>query len=637
MALPRVTIPTPPPPPREGGLRVRLENFFQRVVSLVLTQAHEAIEDILSRALLKFLTYQHPRLRSLFARVLDLLSRNPNFPAELRDLIAAAREGEGEVDTVALYLAGIAASLGTISAIGRLTWQDYIYRMIAAYRPERPPLEAMIRAAWRGAISAERYREVEGHIGVPRDLADGVAEVIRPRLTDAELGELRRRRPDLAAAIRDELERRGWRREEIERWEQIQTRVPEASAILDGWLRGELAESEAVRRLGQHGFTDQDARLLMRLAYIIPGPSDLIRMAVREAFDDAIARKYRYDENFPESFAQWAAKQGLSREWAVRYWRAHWELPSPTQVFEMLHRGLITIQDVDEYLRLADYAPHWRPLLRAISYNPVTRVDVRRMYRLGVINREEVKRRYQMLGYTPEDAELLTRFTEKYEGPDGEDERERRRELTRSIIEQAYYKRIIDAGEFRARLAELGYAADDVELLLRLVDARRAVDKAPDLEAERREDIRSIVERLYTRRTLSEAEAREALGAVGFRQTEIDLILATAEFAREESAREATIKLIAEAYISSQMTRADAIAALGELNVPPAQQDTLLREWERTRRFRSRGLTEAAYRRAWKLGIITEEEYREELRGLGYSDRAIEISVRLARAGEESI
>jgi hypothetical protein len=382
------------------------------------------------------------------------------------------------------------------------------------------------------------------------------------------------------------------------------------------------------------GFSADDARLLIRLARWIPGPSDLIRMAVREAFDDRIAQKYGYDQDFPPAFAEWLAKTGGSAEWARAYWRAHWELPSPTQVFEMLHRGIISSADVDEYLRLADYAPVWRPRLRAISYSPVTRVDIRRMYRLGVIDRNEVKRRYQHLGYTPEDAELLTKFTEKYEGPEGSDELERRRELTRSVIEQAYYKRLIDHVEFAARLRDLRYDDDDIELLRRLVDARRAVEKAPDLEAERRNDIRNIVERLYAKGTLTPDQSREALRSVGFAQTEIDLILSVAEFARVESLRDRTIARIGDAYVAGQLSRTDAIARLGELNVPPQQVDRHFADWDSQIRFRSRGLTEAQARAALKAGIIDEERYRNELRGLGYSDQAIDVLVELARRGE---
>jgi hypothetical protein len=172
-------------------------------------------------------------------------------------------------------------------------------------------------------------------------------------------------------------------------------------------------------------------------------------------------------------------------------------------------------------------------------------------------------------------------------------------------------------------------------LLRRLVDARRAVEKAPDLEVERRNDVRNIVERLYMKGTLTPDQARDALRGVGFAQTEIDLILSVAEFARVESLRDRIIARIGDAYVAGQLSRTDAIARLGELNVPPQQVDRHFADWDSQIRFRARGLTEAQARAAWKAGIIDEERYRRELRGLGYSDQAIEVLVELARRGQE--
>ena len=48
---------------------------------------------------------------------------------------------------------------------------------------------------------------------------------------------------------------------------------------------------------------------------VIPSISDLITFVVREVIT-------------PDEFYDWAAKQGLSREWAENYWEAHWRLPS---------------------------------------------------------------------------------------------------------------------------------------------------------------------------------------------------------------------------------------------------------------------------------------------------------------------
>ena len=52
----------------------------------------------------------------------------------------------------------------------------------------------------------------------------------------------------------------------------------------------------------------------------------------------------------------------------------------------MLHRGVIDTAELDMLLRAQDVMPFWRDRLTAIAYRPLTRVDVRRMYKQGVLN-----------------------------------------------------------------------------------------------------------------------------------------------------------------------------------------------------------------------------------------------------------
>ncbi|GAH79863.1 unnamed protein product, partial [marine sediment metagenome] len=75
----------------------------------------------------------------------------------------------------------------------------------------------------------------------------------------------------------------------------------------------------------------------------------------------------------------WAGKKGLSKEWSERYWAAHWNLPSPQQGFEMLHRGVINVSELNMLLRALDVMPFWRDKLTAIAFRRLTRVDIRRM------------------------------------------------------------------------------------------------------------------------------------------------------------------------------------------------------------------------------------------------------------------
>jgi hypothetical protein len=188
---------------------------------------------------------------------------------------------------------------------------------------------------------------------------------------------------------------------------------PSTQDLIAYELRKDPQLSDLDRQLRKIGIHPDYHALYKELAYQIPPIADIITMAVREAFTPDIAARFGQYEGLPSAFVEWVGKKGLSREWAERYWAAHWSLPSPQQGFEMLQRGVITRDDLYLLLRALDIMPFWRDKLIQISYNPLTRVDIRRMYALGVLSETEVNKAYQDIGYNTENAARLTLFTVK--------------------------------------------------------------------------------------------------------------------------------------------------------------------------------------------------------------------------------
>lgn len=219
-----------------------------------------------------------------------------------------------------------------------------------------------------------------------------------------------------------------------------------------------------LRKIGVH--PDYVAQL-KELAYIIPPVGDIITMAVREAFTPEIAARFGQYEDFPKPFAEWAAKKGLSNEWAERYWASHWTLPSATQGFEMLHRGAIRVDELNMLLRALDIMPFWRDKLTRIAYRRLSRVDIRRMYRLGVLSEEDVYAAYLELGYNERDAKRMTDFTVKQT-------LETLSKFTSRDVVSAYVKRMIDATEARSLLGLLGVKSRDMSFILSTADYKRS-------------------------------------------------------------------------------------------------------------------------------------------------------------------
>ena len=134
---------------------------------------------------------------------------------------------------------------------------------------------------------------------------------------------------------------------------------------------------------------------------MIPSLSDLITMLTREVIT-------------PEEYREYASWHGESAEWANRRWEAHWRLPSPEMIHDAYHRGLLTAEEWDKYLVWHDYKPDPRPgisvsdldIVRGLRKALIPRVDLRRAWEMGVIDDEELVRRYRLLGYE-DDAELM--------------------------------------------------------------------------------------------------------------------------------------------------------------------------------------------------------------------------------------
>jgi len=139
----------------------------------------------------------------------------------------------------------------------------------------------------------------------------------------------------------------------------------------------------------------------------------------------------------------------------------------------MLHRGLITISDVETILRIADYPPYFIDKLIKIAYLPFTRVDVRRMYQMGVLSEAELITAYKDIGYDEEKAKRLTEFTVRFETKDD-------RDLTKSEIMKLYEIGLIDRETCHKELLALRYEAYEADYLITLVEYRQEKEGLDD-------------------------------------------------------------------------------------------------------------------------------------------------------------
>ena len=250
----------------------------------------------------------------------------------------------------------------------------------------------------------------------------------------------------------------------------------DTDTVRELYLRGLFLPDKAKSELRKQGYTDDRIDELIETWYPIPAPNDLITMAVREAFSESQAASLGLDYNLPSAFVEWASKQGISAQWAKMYWRAHWQLPSPQMGYEMVHRGLITEDDLRGLLVALDYSPRWHDALMGINYNLMTRVDLRRIFELGLINADEMEQKYREIGYSPGDAKLLRAWTEVEYNQEYKD-------ITKTEIINQYLEGIIDEDKMRDMLLYMGYTSERIETMVALAQYKRAYAKQTTLIA----------------------------------------------------------------------------------------------------------------------------------------------------------
>lgn len=285
---------------------------------------------------------------------------------------------------------------------------------------------------------------------------------------------------------------------------------PSSQDIIAFELRRDPKLSRLDVELKRIGIHENYFGMYKELAQQIPPIADIITMAVREAFTPAIAARFGQYADFPQPLEMWAEKKGLSKEWARRYWAAHWSLPSPLQGFEMLHRGAINEGELNMLLRALDVMPFWRGRLTKIAYRRVTRVDIRRMYKAGIISVKDVYDANKELGYTDRDAKRMADFTVQWALP-------KEASITRSDILTAYKTRMIDRVDASELLENMGEEYFHREFMLKAVDYKKGLE-ITELQ------IKGI-SNLYKRRAIDADTARADLLKLDLPSDEVDLLM----------------------------------------------------------------------------------------------------------------
>lgn len=313
--------------------------------------------------------------------------------------------------------------------------------------------------------------------------------------------------------MRKELGEAGYSDERQDILVRSSRRLLDLGELFRWWLRGFISEDELDQALAMQRIDSGDVATLKLAAFPLPPVGDLIRMAVREVFSPEIRERFGQDEGFPEEFATFGAQQGISEFWAQAYWAAHWALPSAQQGFEMLHRKVIEPDDLGLLLRALDVMPFWRDKLTAIAFNPLTRVDLRRMHKLGLLDEEQLQLRYEDLGFNPENAAMMVAFTLAYNAEEPPIEPGELEGLTRATTLSMFEDGIISRAQTAEVLLSLGFGEDGTELFI--------TQRELEIERAERHAVIGLVTDQARAGAITFEEAQDRLGEMGLEPAEL--------------------------------------------------------------------------------------------------------------------
>jgi len=337
------------------------------------------------------------------------------------------------------------------------------------------------------------------------------------------------------------------------------------------WRREEITGDELTSRLHKVGIPETDMDLWTRFTETRPNVQDIIRFAVREVYSPEIAEAFGQFEGADEVSAQASTDLkavGVRPEDLRKFWAAHWDLPSVGMGYEMLHRGVIDDNMLDMLMRALDIMPFWRDKLKEISYNPLTRVDVRRMHKFGVLDDEALLQAYKNVGYNDENAALMQAFTIAYNSDPNDSEKtenDKQKDLTKTDIVKGFADGLFGQQEAGDALMGLGYAQDEIEYYFSRV-----------VYEQERDNINTYVRAYHA------------------------------------------------AYLGNTMSRNEIVDAFGKLNLAGQKVENLFNVWDIERSVRTAKPTKAEILTFLRKKIIDVQTATTELLGLGYDMRYVD-------------
>jgi len=489
------------------------------------------------------------------------------------------------------------------------------------------PLNVSLELLRRGEINyTQCFKEISKH-GFDENTLDGMIKTRRPLLGLSEVIPLYIRGYMTQGETVDALEKHGYTTDDMYKLLDLGKHPLTEDQLFRMRWRDIITDDVFIKGMIKLGYEEEDAVRLMRTLWQPASPSDMVRFAVREVWSPDVAAKFRLFDEFPPMFAIEVRKSGIGVDTAKQYWAAHWSLPSPGQGFDMYHRGIIDHDELTMLLRTLDVNPFWREKMIKLCDRLIPRRQLRYLLQEDIETADQVEGRYVKLGYSKDDAKVLTAVDVSRVAEDYKD-------ATKGEVMKAFISGFLNEKELRKALDALFYSKDAIDFYV--ADCKRkkylkdaTADAKPNEQFADKAlgDLTDDIVKQYQAGMIPKDDATRHLRALGYYPETAEFFLAHADlqqFTKDMSFYAGRIKGMFD-HQAIDKTEACRQLVLQGFDVVAAEK--LIAKWDyaeyaavKVEDAKEIAPTKAEMKRWTPKGIVSVEEYETYLLDLGYDE-----------------
>jgi hypothetical protein len=185
---------------------------------------------------------------------------------------------------------------------------------------------------------------------------------------------------------------------------------------------------------------------------------------------------------------------------------------------------------------------------------------------------------------------------------------------------------ILDSEEVKRAYMDIGYDEWHAEKLTKFTEL--------SIIEEERDLTKSEITQAYKNNIIDRDLAISHLKALNYSDQAIDTIIALADYQKEKELRDAKIEAIKNKFMNETITQSEAIRLLTSLALSGEEISNYIEKWVNQKKAKAVDLDLTSIKNAYKMKIITKDNFIERLKKKGYNDTDAEIIVRLTEGGK---